>query len=316
MPIDPHILQRLALVQGIRTRDELADPEPAARFQAYMADPAPYQVPDLIIEDRAVGGPHGPIPLRVYRRRDLTDPGPGLLWVHGGGFRSGTLDWAEAHVVSAELAARSGAVVVSVDYRLANDGVTYPMPLDDVVAAWHWMVGATAELAADPSRLAIGGASAGGNLAVATCIRLRDAAEPLPVAALLAYPVVHFPVPALADAVVAELGPVPDFLRFFAETNEEMFTNYVGRATDYPGYVTPGHLDLAGLPPTSIVVCEYDDLRPSGELLGRQLEASQIPTTVQLAPGMLHGHLNRTPALPEVDRSLQFFADALTTLSR
>ncbi|XKK38548.1 alpha/beta hydrolase [Nocardiopsis sp. ARC36] len=91
-----------------------------------------------------------------------------------------------------------------------------------------------------------------------------------------------------------------------------MVRNYVGRVGGLPADAMPGAADLSGLPATSILLSEYDDLRPSGELLARQLEESGVPHRTYLAAGMPHGHLNRGPSLGEVDRSLAFFADALT----
>lgn len=315
MPIDPYILSRLRLLEGLGDRTDLAtDPEAAARFAEYQQDTEAYAIPDLDIVDSTIDGPHGRIPIRIYRPLDSVDDlRPGLLWLHGGGFRAGTLDWNEGHTVSAELAHRAGAVVVSVDYRLAVDGVHHPVPLDDVVAAWTWFAASSDDLGVDASRTSIGGASAGGNLALAAIVRVAQSDGELPTSALLAYPVVHYPVPALPDTVYAEMTTLPPMLRFFSETNEEMFGSYVGRTTDFPPDVTPGQADLSAVPPTWILVSEYDDLRPSCELLGRQLTSLGKAVHVHLAEGMLHGHLNRTPVVPEVDRSLTFFAQGLQT---
>ena len=117
MPLEPYFAE---LIRNGRP----ARPEPPAL-------PAGVTVASLEIP-----GPHGPVPVRTYRPAGAA--GATLLWVHGGGFRHGDLDMPEAHLVSAELASRAGAYVVSVGYRLAVDGVRYPVPLDDVFAAWGW----------------------------------------------------------------------------------------------------------------------------------------------------------------------------------
>ena len=319
MPINPWWRKQLALIADIDSYEELmADPAAAARFQAYSAPAEPYALPELDITEVTAPGPHGAVPIRIYRpvgSAEREESLPGLLWAHGGGFRGGDLEMNEANVVSAELAARAGAVVVSVDYRLAVDGVRYPVPLDDVSAAWAWFVGAAVGLGIDPGRCSLGGASAGSNLATAVAARLRDVADPaaLPHALLLAYPVVHFPVPALTQSVAQEMAQLPTMLRFHASTNEQMFGNYVGRVSALPGEVSPGSQDLTGFPTTRVVVSEYDDLRSSGELLVRQLRESGVAVESYLAEGMLHGHLNRTPAaaLPPVGESLDFLAAAL-----
>jgi acetyl esterase/lipase len=216
-------------------------------------------------------------------------------------------------VVAAELAARAGAVVASVEYRLATETVRYPVPLDDVHAAWLWFAGAAAELGAEPARAWIGGASAGANLAAAATLRSRDAGEPLPAGMLLAYPAMHFPTPALEDALAAEMRGLPRMLRFTAGDIAYITRAYLGRLSDIPADLMPGLARLQGLPPAVVVLSEYDDLRGSGELFVQQLTEAGVPVTSTVAEGMLHGHLNLPPVdeLAEIGRSLDVFADAL-----
>ena len=314
MPVHPLIAARIPLIASIGGFEEtFGDPDSAQRFAAYAAPYGPYALPDVAIEDRSVPGPHGDIPVRLYRPRDERAQPPGLLWMHGGGFAGGELDMPEAHVVSAELAAR-GAVVASVDYRLATETVRFPVPLDDVVAAWGWFASATDELGTDTARLAIGGASAGANLAASAAVRLRDEGRSLPGALLLAYPVVHFPVPALPDDLAAEMRELPRLLRFTAEVIARITRGYLGRLSDIPPLLMPGLANLAGLPPTRILLSEYDDLRGSGELFEQQLREVGVPVESTVAVGMLHGHLNIAPVpqLPEIERSLSFLADGLS----
>ncbi|WP_328841240.1 alpha/beta hydrolase [Streptomyces europaeiscabiei] len=305
MPLDPYLAERLHLLAGI-TFPDLADPDAQARFGEFMRDPTEWAQPDVVVENRETAGPHGPVPIRTY-----APPRPGstaVLWAHGGGFLGGDLDMPEAHVVAAELAARAGAVVVSVDYRLALGGVRHPVPLDDVCAAWRWL---RTELAPDADVVALGGASAGAALALATALRDREEALRPADLLLLAYPFAHFPVPALDSTTAAEMAALPPAMRFTTADVEFMVENYVGRLTDLPRDALPGAAPLHGLPPVHLLVSEYDDLRPSAELLARQLTACEVEVSTYLAAGMPHGHLNRTPALAEVDRSLGFFADAL-----
>ncbi|WP_105974287.1 alpha/beta hydrolase fold domain-containing protein [Streptomyces geranii] len=305
MPLDPYLAERLHLIAGL-TFDDLADPDALTRFGEFARDPAKWNQPDVAIANTTIPGPHGPVPVRTY-----TPPGPGasaVLWVHGGGFLGGDLDMPEAHVVAAELAARASAVVVSVGYRLATEDVHYPVPLDDVHAAWRWF---RTDVAADAGLVALGGASAGAALALASALRDRDTALRPADLLLLAYPFAHFPVPALDGATAAEMAGFPPTMRFSPAGIEFMVENYVGRLTDLPRDALPGAAALHGLPPVHLLLSEYDDLRPSGELLARQLAASGGTVKPYLAVGMPHGHLNRTPALAEVDRSLDFFAEAL-----
>ncbi|WP_259453044.1 alpha/beta hydrolase fold domain-containing protein [Streptomyces ginkgonis] len=325
MPLDPFLAGKLHLIDGLAW-PERPDPEVERRFEEFFRDPAPWSPPALSVEDRLVPGPHGEVPVRVYRPDEGT-PGRALLWLHGGGFAAGDLEMPEAHLVAAELAARAGALVVSVGYRLAGNGVRFPVPVDDAVAAWRWLTGG-ADRPGYRGPVALGGASAGAALALSTALRVRDEAggtgtgpsgtapAPVPPAALLlAYPFAHFPVPAPDDATAAQLRDLPAVLRFTTASIEDMVRTYTGRLTALPPAALPGAADLAGLPPAAVLLSELDDLRPSGELLARQLTESGVPVRTYQAAGMLHGHLNRTPALAEVDRSLDFFATALTELS-
>ncbi len=239
-----------------------------------------------------VDGPHGAIPVRVFEPDGI--PGAVLVWAHGGGFRHGALGMPESDHVGAELARRAGAIVVSVGYRLAVDGVRYPVPVDDVHAVWQWVTGRD-DL---PDRRAIGGASAGAALALGAALRARDSGR-RPDLILLAYPFVHFPVPAGG----LERDP---------EGIEDMVRNYVGRISDLPPEALPGAARLDGLPPVHILLSEHDGLRPSGELLARQLREVGVEVDTLVARGSTHGHLNRPLGEPEpVDVSLGFFASAL-----
>jgi acetyl esterase/lipase len=310
--VHPAIAARLPLLQDLPAdQDWLELPEEAASFFAPYDD---YALPESVeVSERRIDGPHGPVRLRLYRPRDVEGRVPGLLWAHGGAFIGGDLDMPEAHVVGAEIAARRGAVVASVEYRLATDTVRYPVPLDDVVAAWEAFVGLADELGLDPARIGIGGASAGANLAAAAVLRERDAGGRMPSALLLAYPALHFPNPALPDDLAAEMRRLPAMLRFTARSTTEITRAYLGRITDIPSNLMPGLADLTGLPVVRIVVSEYDDLRSSGELFAEQLTEAGVTVETTVAAGMLHGHLNLppVPSMPEVSRSLDFLAEGL-----
>ena len=311
MPLDPFLAAKVHLIDGVSWEDTQRDPVLAARAAEYHADPAEAVVPDVAIEDRAIPGPHGDIGIRIYRPR--AEVRRALVWLHGGGFSGGDLDMLEGHSVSAELADRADALVVSVDYRLANGTIRYPVPVDDVHAAWLWLAvgeGSTL-LPASSGIIALGGACAGAALALSAAIRLRDQSEHSPDKLLLAYPFAHFPVPALDNETAAEMIPLSPMLRFTTEGIEGMVRNYVGRITDLPPEAMPGAARLTGLPPTALALSEYDDLRPSGDLLAKQLEESGVPVQKYVAAGMLHGHLNRAPSLKPVDLTLDFFASVL-----
>jgi acetyl esterase/lipase len=306
--VHPLIAARFPLIADVAPGtpvDQL--PETALAFGAPYG---PYSGPTGVsVEAAEVAGPHGPVPVRVYRAVDAQPGARALLWAHGGGFTSGDLDMPEAHVVSLELAARLRGVVVSVDYRLATETVRHPIPIDDVAAAWEWLLASADALGVDPARAAIGGASAGAFLAAAATLRTLGT-DRRPASVLLAYPALHFPNPAVEDAVAEALRQLPPTLRFTPQVVVAIFGTYLGRITDLPSAESPGQADLTGYPPVRIVVSEYDDLRGSGELFAQQVASVGGSATVTIAEGMLHGHLNIPPVpdLPEIARSLDFLA--------
>lgn len=237
-----------------------------------------------------VPGPHGEVPLRLYLPAEPT--GDALLWIHGGGFIMGDLDMPEAHQVSLELAA-AGVTVASVGYRLAVDGVLFPVPGDDVDAAWRWAVADGGALDVPAERWHIGGASAGGNLAAAASQRARDTGLPAPATSLLIYPVLHDVLPTPSAALAARLAELPDEARFPVDRCVELNLNYVGEPEllHHP-YAFPAHGDLAGLPPVLIVNADVDDLRPSGEVFAGDLARAGVDVAVVREQGTWHGYLN------------------------
>ena len=274
-------------------------------------------------EDREVDGPHGPIPVRVYRpepgQRPPT-PSPaagglraGLVWYHGGAFVAGDLDMPEADAVARGIVTRTGTTVVSVFYRLCNDGATHhPVPHDDACAAFRWTSAHAAGLGVDPARLAVGGASAGGCLAAGVALRGRDDGA-TPWQALLAYPVLHAEHwPAPSEELADRLEEMPQVLRFPADVMAALNANLLGGPVrDVPAHAFPGEAaDLAGYPPTYIENCENDDLRASGEAFARRLAAAGADVECVTCAGVPHGHLNAVGS-PLTARSLDRFAARL-----
>ena len=184
MPVHPAMSSRFPLFEGVPSMQALMEDPQYERVRAELGAHPDYQVPDVRVRSDAAPGPHGPVPVRVYADGDDDGRGAGerpcLVWMHGGAFIAGDLDMPEADWFSREVARRAGAVVVSVDYRLCNEGVHYPVPHDDVVAAIRWARESAPELGIDPGRVSAGGASAGANLAAGVALKLRDADVPYP----------------------------------------------------------------------------------------------------------------------------------------
>jgi acetyl esterase/lipase len=215
----------------------------------------------------------------------------------------------EADRVAREICVRADAVVVSVDYRLAIGGVRYPVPLDDCVAALRWARDNADELGIDAGRIAVGGASAGGNLATGAALRLRDEDRWLPASLIPVYGVFH---PGLqpASAQFAELmTAVPEVLRFRPGFTADINANYIGApASAIPGYAMPALADLAGLCPTLVVNAEYDDLRASGEGFTALLAIAGVDVQQVQVRGMLHGFLNLPAEIGPVADALDLIA--------
>ncbi len=282
---------------------EAAGPAGIAAMMPAGPDPSSYLDEELAaIETRdiAVAGPHGDVPTRLYRHPTEATRG-GFVWVHGGGFAAGDLDMAEARWVSLSLAAR-GFGVLSVDYQKCLGDVHFPVPSDDVLAAWQWAVEHAHELT--PSGpLHLGGASAGASLAAGVAKRLRDGAGQEPGSLVLVYPTLHPDLPDMSDELAAATEAIraalPDALF------EWMQLNYAGTKEVFADpYAFPGVGDLGGQPPVYILNSETDVLRASGEAYAAALAVAGVTVACEYEPGTGHGHLNE-PALPEATRSVE-----------
>lgn len=231
--------------------------------------------------------------VRVYPADEPT--GAGLVWAHGGAFVHGTIDMAESDWVGRELAAR-GITVVSVDYRLTTETVHhYPAASDDILAAWAWTREHADELRIHPRKLAIGGTSAGGNLAAGAILRLRGHAA-APALAVLAYPTLLAEQPAPSGELREKLLASGDPNRFATDRVRAMYEFYLGGSVDgAPSGAIPGLAsdeELAEFPPTIMINGDVDQLRVSGEHFAARLEKLGRDIEVFIEPGTSHGHLN------------------------
>jgi acetyl esterase len=311
MPIHPAVASKLHLIEGIESFEAgLAERATRARLDEFMSHGGATPPPDAHTTSEKVDGPHGPVPVRVYS--PIGEAGgerPCLVWMHGGAFRMGDLDMPEADWTARQVCARAGAVVVSVDYRLCVGGVTYPVPHDDVVAAVRWVRENAGDLRVDHSRITVGGASAGGNLAAGATLRLRDDDSWLPAALLLAYTTTHAVVPTPSPRLAELMQEVPRLLRFLPEDRRSITTNYLGGPESRAdGYAMPANAVVEGLCPVVLLNAEYDDLRASSEAFAAQLAVAGVDVRQVTAPGLLHGFLNMPADIPEVERMLDVMA--------
>jgi acetyl esterase len=308
MPIHPAVARRFHLLEGVSSFQEFVeDPALAARRKAFEEYPD-YTVPAVATRMREAPGPHGSVPMRIYTP-DRTANSPCLVWMHGGAFIAGDLDMPEADWIARELASRVGIVVISVDYRLCNDGVMYPVPHDDVVAAMRWVRQNAQSLGVNANRLSIGGASAGANLAAGAALKLRDTDGWQPAQLILAYPAAHAVIPAPSASLAALMTEVPEILRFPPAMTHAFNVNYLGGPVSRAdGYAFPALAALEGLGPVLVMNAEYDDLRASGEAFSAALALAGVDVRQVQVKTMLHGFLNLPCSLEPVSAAVDLIA--------
>ncbi|HEL3176924.1 MULTISPECIES: alpha/beta hydrolase [Stenotrophomonas] len=236
-----------------------------------------------VIEHTVIARDGHALELRFYTPEGLPDgPVPALLFAHGGGWFQCSLAVYDGPCRA--LANASGCVVVAVGYRLAPEH-PFPVPLHDVADAWQWLQINAAGLGLDLQRLAIGGDSAGGNLAAACCLLLRVLGLPQPRHQLLLYP-----------ALDAGMGS--DSYREYAsgyylsaELMQRCWQAYLGGMDldPPPALASPAHAsNLQGLAPASVLSCEHDPLRDEAEQYAHRLQAAGVDCTLERLPGMIH----------------------------
>jgi acetyl esterase/lipase len=255
------------------------------------------------VEDTCVPGPRGPIDCRIYApvRGQAV---PALLYLHGGGWVVGDIDSHDS--VCRALARRAGCVVLSVDYRLAPEH-PFPAGPDDSWAALAWVADHGAELGGDPTRLAVGGDSAGGNLAAVVAVRARDAGAPALAHQLLVYPATDL---TLSHDSIDENGRGYLLTKRAMTWFTDLYLGADGNAKD-PMASPLFTDDLSGLPPATVLTAGYDPLRDEGEAYATALEAAGVPVTTYRAPGMFHGFFNMDAVLDGSKLAQQAAFDAM-----
>jgi len=224
------------------------------------------------------------IPLRVYRPPGVSDSRrlPALVYFHGGGWVIGDL---ETHdVLCRQLTAEAGVSVIAVDYRLAPEH-KFPAAADDAWAATRWIAAHAAELGVDADRLAVGGDSAGGNLAAVVALLAREAGGPRIALQILLYPVTD---------LVSESQSYADLADGYMLTRDSMRwfrAQYLAKEQDAADWrVSPLRApSLAGLPPALVVTAGYDPLRDEGEAYARRLREAGVSVDAVSFGGMIHG---------------------------
>jgi acetyl esterase/lipase len=280
---------------------------------SYAAVGAPPAAVNPLVErsDEILRGLPGRPGVRVrwYRPRGVTGPLPCLVWLHGGGYIMGTLDENDDRLE--RLAIEVGCAVASADWRLAPEH-PYPDGLDDAETVWRTIHDDPAAFAVDPGRLAVGGASAGGGLAAALCLRLRETGQPQPALQLLIYPMLDDR--ELTPSIRASADPGHWGLWHLA-ANRMCWRAYLGglSGADVPATAAPARAqDLSGLAPAFLGIGDVDAFLDENLHYAARLSRAGVPTELHVYPGVIHGGFGALPATP---RTAQFLRDIYAGLT-
>jgi acetyl esterase len=285
MPLDPQFKPLLDLMSTMPPLTET--PLDIARANTLPQGP---KTPVAHVSNRAIAGPGGPLPLRLYKSRDGTAL-PLLVFFHGGGWVLGGLDSHDS--LCRDLCAGADCAVLAVDYRLAPES-KFPAAADDCLAALRWAGAHAAEIGVDASRIVVAGDSAGGNLAAVTALRARNKGGPKLAGQLLIYPITDYYAPGTRSYRENADGYflTRDVMIFF-------WDHYLARESDAANpHASPLKArDLSGLPPALVITAEFDPLRDEGEAYGERLRGAGVPTVLTRYEGAIHGFVG----LPDVD---------------
>ena len=277
--------------------------------EAYAASRAALQPsPDEVAEvrDLSIPGPGGPLALRLYRGAGTSDTAalPALLFLHGGGWVLGDLDSHDG--VCRRLANLAACRVVAAHYRLAPEH-RFPTAVDDAAAVLSWMAANAAALGIDPARLAVGGDSAGGNLAAVLALMGRDGTAPATACQLLLYPAVDFAMDSSSYARITEGVPLT------AATMRWFVDHYApDPAQRLHWRASPLRAErLAGTPPALVLTVAHDPLADEGRAYAARLEAEGVRVAALHLSDQIHGMLTMGRVIAAADPALRVAADTL-----
>ena len=259
------------------------------------------------IENLRIPGPDCEIPIRIYTP-DAPAPRPALVYFHGGGWVVCDLDTHD--VVCTAIAHRAGAVVIAVDYRLAPEH-KFPAAVTDSYAATAWVASNAKKLGIDPKRIAVGGDSAGGNLAAVVSLKSRDEDGPAIALQVMVYPVTDLS--SFSTPSYQEFGEN----HYLTKSEMEWFRSHYLRSMEdaRDPHASPLLVpDLSELPSALIITAECDPLRDEGEAYAKRLANDGVPVTYTRYPGMIHPFFSLSGAIPQAFDAIQQVAPTIEDL--
>lgn len=296
----------LAWQQGAKPLSSLTPLAARAAYRAGRLPTQPLAPADVLSRDLSVAGPAGEVPVREYRPRqvDATEVLPTLVFFHGGGWVVGDRDTHD--VLCRMLCAYAGCAVYSVDYRLAPEH-RFPAAFDDACAAVRVLAARAVELCIDAKRLAVGGDSAGGGLATAVALALRDDASVRLAAQVLAYPVTD---------LSAQSDSYDNFATGYVLSAADMHyfrDHYVVDPSDYGDWrVSPLRAPtLKGMPPTLLLTAGYDPLHDEGRCYADRLAAEGNALHYVCFERQMHGFLGMGGVIEEANTAVRLCAEWL-----
>ena len=299
MPLTPQAQEFLRQVKlaGLPPADQCT----VEQARSLMPPPVKPLEAVAAVEDRMIAGLGGELAVRIYRpagaQPDAAGQLPGIVFYHGGGWVIGSVESHDG--LCRKLANRVGAVLISVEYRLAPEH-KFPAPAEDAYAAACWAAQNSNELGIDPKRLIVAGDSAGGNLAAAVCLMARDRGFPGLACQLLIYPATD------RDFETPSYRQYADDHFLTRDAMVWYWNHYLASDDDAANpYAAPLQADdLSRLPPAVILTAECDPLCDDGIAYGEKLQTHGTEVIAHMAPGLLHGFLRRPDFFPESETML------------
>ncbi len=307
-PLDPQMKAMLDFANASGPMFLRAEtPEQARAKMQALLEARPVEPPPVYrVEDRHVSGPHGQIPVRIYTSEGRVPKGV-LVYFHGGGWVLGSI--VTHDVLCRSIANAAGCIVVSVDYRLAPEH-KFPAAPEDCYAAAKWVAANAQSFGGDPNRIAVGGDSAGGNLATVVALMARDRGGPRLIFQLLFYPAIS----AANDTPSQKEFSGDGFILSRADM-EWFWNHYLSGPEDRNNPLAcPNRAsNLAGLPPALVETCSHDPLRDEGERYAEQMKKAGVQVTLTRYDGVTHGFVSFADVLDKGKQGIKEAGEALRT---